>query len=417
MKMKHMARLVPLALLALGSGQAAASGFALQNQNGSGNGNAYAGAAAAAEDASTIFFNPAGMTYLPKGHNISGAVTLLQRSLTFDNTGTSPSTLSLVSSDDGGDAGGLSVIPAFYYSYSVNDKVFIGVGVSPTFGNATEWDDDFFGRYQGSYSEIKGININPSIGYKVNDMVSLGFGLNFFKFEADLRSKVPVAGTDRESKLTGDDTAIGYNIGAMFQLSPTTRLGVTYRSKIELEVEGESETPLGVTPAVVDVELPDSFSLAVSQQLSDKWEMLGDFTWTGWSSLPGLHVKNKNTGATLTNEALDFKDTYRIGLGANYKYNDSVKLRFGVAYDKSPVQSSESRTVRLPDSDRTWLSFGVNYAFSKQTSVDVGYSHIFFKDSSIDRRTVIGTTATSQFVRGDFSTSADILSVQINHNF
>ena len=117
-------------------GSAAAAGFALQNQNGAGNGYAYAGAAAVAQDASTIYFNPAGMTYLAPGHHVSGAGNLLIRSLRFNDTG-SGSFLSYPLGDNGGQAGGLSVVPAVYWSMSLGSAFRIGLGVSPSFGNAT----------------------------------------------------------------------------------------------------------------------------------------------------------------------------------------------------------------------------------------------------------------------------------------
>ncbi len=422
MRKNRIALLLSVGTFALASGVVSAAGFQLQNQNGAGTGYAYAGAAAVAEDASTIFFNPAGLTYLSEGHHLSGAVTLLSRSLEFKNEGsnslvTLPGPVVWPLGGDGGQAGGLSVVPAAYWAMSINDRLRVGLGISPTFGNATEWDDDFIGRYQGSYSEIKAINFNPSAAYRVSDAVSLGFGLNIVHFEADLRGKVPTALGDRESKLTGEDTGYGYNLGAMFQLSPATRLGLTYRSSIELTVTGKSETPLGSTPAKVKIELPDSASIALSHRIGPKLELLADYTWTGWSKIQSLRVTNRNTGALLTDELLGFKDSYRIGIGAQYQYSDSLRLRAGVAYDQSPVRSASDRTVRLPDADRTWLALGFNYKFSPSTSVDVGYSHLFFDDSDIDRRTTIGTIDTTQFVRGSFDTAVDIFSVQLNHHF
>lgn len=294
--------------------------------------------------------------------------------------------------------------------------------MSPTFGNVTEWDDDFIGRYQGNYSEIKGINVNPSIAWKVNDQVSLGFGVNMVKFEADLRGMIPVtaalpATVDVENKLSGDDTGYGWNAGAMFQVTPTTRIGLSYRSSIDLKVTGKSENPASSTPAEVEIELPDTASLALSQKIGDRLELLADYTWTGWSSIPSLRVINRNTGAVLTDERLGFKDSHRVGVGAQYQYTDALRLRAGVAYDQSPVRNASDRTVRLPDADRTWLALGLNYKFNKQTSMDVGYAYLIFDEAKIRRQTVLGTTPTAQVVAGKFDTKVHILSVQLNHHF
>lgn len=428
MKPNRLALWVTLAVGSFASSGVLAAGFQLQNQNGAGTGYAYAGAAAVAEDASTIFFNPAGMTYLAEGHHLSGALTVLDRSLEFKDRGSNalrlaaPPVPAYPLGGDGGQAGGQSYLPVAYWAMSITPDWRVGVGVSPTFGNATEWDDAFIGRYQGSYSEIKAININPSVAWKVNEQLSLGFGVNVVRFEADLRSKIPVtaalpATVDVENKLSGHDTGYGWNAGAMFQVTPTTRIGLTYRSSIDLKVEGKSKNPAGSTPVQVKIELPDSASLAVSQRIGDRLELLADYTWTGWSSIPSLRVTNRSTGALLTDENLGFKDSYRIGVGAQYQYSDALRLRAGVAYDQSPIRNASDRTVRLPDSDRTWLAFGFNYKLNQQTSVDVGYAHLFFDKAKIDRQTVLGTTGTAQFVRGEFETSVNIFSLQLNHHF
>lgn len=315
MKIKSLAFKVAAAMATFATGSAMAAGFALQNQNGAGTGYAYAGSAAVAEDASTIYFNPAGMLYLSEGHHITGALTVLDRSLQFANKGTSyPGT-------NGGDAGGVSLVPAGFWTMSINKDLRVGVGVSPTFGNATEWDDAFVGRIQGVYSEIKAFNLNPSVAFRVNDVVSLGVGVNYVDFEADLRGIAPVGGVERRNKLAGDDSAWGWNAGALFQISDATRIGVTYRSSIELDVEGDlSIAGLGSQPAKVAIELPDSFSLALAYQLSDKLQLLADYTWTGWGSIPRLRVKSGVSGAVLSNEELGFKDSYRIGVGMQYQY-------------------------------------------------------------------------------------------------
>lgn len=423
-------RLIPMLLVLAFSGSAAASGFQLQNQTGSGNGNAFAGAAAAAEDAGTVMWNPAGMTYLPEGHNISVAGTLLNRSLEFTNNGSTSNSAAapLVTTANGGNAGALALIPAGYWAYSISPALRVGIGVSPTFGNKTEYDFDFVGRNAGYFAEIKQVNFNPSIAYKLNEQVSLGFGLDIAYNETHFKQGYPftvgaLASANNFVDLKGDDWAVGYNLGAMFQVSPSTRLGLTYRSKIKFDLEGKYDvnTPVALAGFVdqdikATLETPDSFSMAVSQKLNDRWEMLGDLTWTGWSSINTLVVKNASTGATVTSLSYNFKDTWRIGFGANYQYNNAWKLRFGIAYDKSPVKSDADRTLTLPDSDRTWLALGAKYTLSPTSSLDFGYAHIFFKDASTARgvSTALGVVQT---IRGSWDNTADLLSVQYNHKF
>ncbi|MDX9707144.1 MAG: outer membrane protein transport protein [Azospira sp.] len=425
-------RLIP-ALMMLGfAGVAGASGFALQNQSGSGNGNAFAGAAAAAEDASTIYFNPAGMTYLPTGHTVSLSGTVLNRAIKFKDAGTSLAVANGPgNTGNGGDAGGTALLPHGYWSWSIAPDTWVGLGIGPTFGNITDYDKNFIGRNAGYYAEIQHININPSLAFKVNDKFSLGFGVNFTRAHVRFKQGFP-NGTGNHMDVESDGAwGVGANIGVMFQLSPSTRLGIAYRSGMDFDLEGKQKMAMPVTamPAGAvfrnqDVtadgyETPANLSFAVSQKLSDRWELLGDLTWTEWSAFQALELKTKNAGLApagfpITTLEYNFKDTWRAGLGANYQFSDNLKLRFGVAYDESPVRGRFDRTMTLPDSDRTWLSFGAKYNLSKTSSIDVGYSHIFFKDA----KSVRSTAVPGHVVRGEWKNNrADILSVQYNHTF
>ena len=436
MAQKLSMKLIPALMLVAFSGAASASGFQLQNQTGSGNGNAFAGAAASAEDAGTVFFNPAGMTNLPQGLNASISGTLLNRSIKFNNKGSTDSASHRFGaySTDGGDAGGLALLPASYVSYGITPNWSVGIGMGPTFGNTTEYDNDFIGRSAGMFFAMEQININPSIAYKLNDKVSLGAGINFAYNESHFKQGVPtvitgVSPAGNFLDVKGDDWAVGYNLGAMFQISPSTRIGLAYRSQLDFELVGKENydiaAPLvGLTTAPrhikAKLKTPANLSMAVSQKLSDKWEMLGDITWTDWSVVDTLFVNDQNTGALLQKLPYNFRDTWRVGLGANYQYNDAWKFRFGVAYDQTPVKHAEDRTMTLPDSDRTWLSFGAKYSLSKVASLDFGYTHIFFANAKTNRAVTTGYPGAEtlrQTISGDFKTSVDILSVQYNHTF
>lgn len=418
-------RLIPALLAIAFSGSALASGFQLQNQTGSGNGNAFAGAAATAEDAGTIIWNPAGMSFLPKGHNIAVAGTLLYRDMNYSDTG-STALVPALGTTDGGNAGGLSLIPAGYWAYSVNDQLSVGVGVSPTFGNVTEYDFDFVGRNAGYFAEIKQININPSIAYRVSDKLSLGFGLNFAHNATRFKQGLALgalAATTNHLDVEGDDWAMGWNVGAMFQVSPSARVGLTYRSELTFKLEGDQKASISpVNAATVSQDIkatlktPASASIAVAQKLNDRWEMLGDIGWTDWSVVDVIQLKSKSTGGNLSSLSFNFKDTWRIGFGANYQYSDKVKIRFGIAHDKSPVKSAADRTMTLPDTDRTWISIGAKYMLTPKSSLDVGYTHIFLDEGKTARSVLSGPVAI-QTINGKWDVSVDSLAVQYNHNF
>lgn len=394
---------------------ASASGFALQNQNGAGTGYAYAGAAAVAEDASTIYFNPAGMTYLSPRHHVSGALSILVRSLKFNDAG-SNAFLGHPLGDNGGQAGGVTPIPAVYWSMPVTPALRIGLGVSATFGSSTGWSNTFIGRYQGVSSEMTVLNANPSVAWRMNNVISFGAGFNLVRIDANLRGMIPVTPlADTGTKLTGNDIGFGYNLGAMFQITPATRLGITYRSTVDLKVEGRLGILGNSIPASVPIVLPDTASVALSHMVNNRLQLLGDFTWTGWSSISALVARSRIDGSVLSNEELGLKNSYRLGLGMQYQYSDNLRLRLGTAFDQSPVRNAMDRTVRFPDSDRTWLAAGFNRKISEHTSIDVGYAHVFFDKAEIDRATL--NNPLLQLVQGSFRNSTDIISIQFNHRF
>lgn len=402
-----------------------ASGFQLQNQNGAGTGLAYAGAAAVAEDASTIFFNPAGMTYLPSGTHLSLGGTVIDRSVKFSDVATSRHIVlppDHLIGGSGGDGGSASLVPALYLSRDISPELRVGLGLSVTYGSETEYSDTFAGRFSGRYTAIQQININPSLAYKVNDWLSVGGGLNYAKNDIEFRLNLALPdGTEPLAVLEGDDSAWGYNLGAMFQLSPQTRLGVSYRSTIKLNLEGTQKVAaLAVNyPIKVDMETPDTFSMALSHKLNAQTELLADATWTGWSSVSALKPVHTQTGAATTAPLrYNFEDSWRVGVGVKHQWNADWNLRAGLAYDASPVPNAESRTMTVPDADRTWLAFGARWTMNPSTSVDLGYAHIFFKDASTARAVKnTAETATLQTVIGNFKTSADLFSVQLNHRF
>lgn len=414
-------------------GLAQAAGFALIEQSASGLGNAFAGGAAGAEDASTIFFNPAGMTYLPDSQLVIAAHAI-KPSAKFDNDGShrSPLTGGLATpGGDGGDAGDLAFVPNFYFSKAVTENVRLGIGINAPFGLKTEYGDSWVGRYQAIKSELKTININPSIAFKANDQFSLGFGISAMRAEADLTSAVDFGtplgafqALDGKARLEGDDWGWGWNAGALFQLSSATRVGVAYRSQVHQTLEGTvkfSSVPAPLAAAfpngsiTAKLTTPDSFSASVFHQVNDQWDVMGDLTWTRWSKFENLTAV-RPSGAEVSSVPENWENTIRASVGASYRYSDALKARVGIAYDESPVPS-EFRTPRIPDNDRYWLSIGASYKVTPAGSLDIGYTHIFVKDASLDKTTDVSVAALQDTLKGSYDSDVNILSVQYTHNF
>ena len=408
--MKKMTfRPLPGILLLAFSGVASASAFQLWEQNASGIATSFAGSAAVADNAGTIFFNPAGMTQLP-GIQLSVGVAGVGPSFKFSNEGSSGL---LGTGGDGGDAGSWAAVPNAYFSWQVAPDWFIGLGISSPFGLKTEYDaNNWIGSYQGIKSKITTVNYNPSLAWKVNDKVSLGLGFSYQTLDAELTSAVP--GVLRSSQLKGDDASWGWNAGALFTLSPAMRVGISYRSAVDYTLEGNSNTALTSTPVKTDVKLPDTFILSVWQQVSDRWEAMGDLSYTNWGTLKTLNVINSNTGAQIGSEIFGYRDSWRFAWGAAYKATEAWKLKFGIAYDRTPTTDND-RTVRVPDNDRIWFSLGAQWNGGAYGKIDAGYAYLYVKDADINQtKTFPGATSN---LRGSYSDSGHLLGIQYSNGF
>ena len=430
------------ALVMLGfAGYAGASGFQLLEQ-GSGLGNAYAGSAAKANDASTIFWNPAGMTQL-QSREVSGGLTAVRPSFKFDNDGSQVGVFG--AAGDGGDAGGWSYVPNAYLSWALTRDLYLGLGIGAPFGNATEYDKPWKGSAQSDEFDIKTMNINPSIAYRVTDMVSLGAGVSWQKIEADYYRQVailPAPGfgflPQVRSHMSIDDDAWGWNLGVLFTVSPATRVGLSYRSTIQYHTEGNVKlsgdgTPAGNATATAlagaggqsdvkaDLEVPDTFILSVTQKLSDRWEMLGDVSWTGWSSIKNVNIirtSGRRTGDTAQVLEADFQDTYRVALGANYAYSDTLKFMFGLAYDQTPVKKASTRLTSLPDNDRTWFTLGTQWKPAKGQTLELGAAYLYIPNTKINQdESSLNPLTNRGAVIGEYDSSVWILGAQYSLAF
>lgn len=425
---------LPALMLSLGFSTAHSAGFQLMEQNASGLGNAYAGSAAIAENASTIFFNPAGMTYLP-GLNLSAGMAAVRPSFEFANNGTTGPGGLPGTGPDGGDAGSWGFLPNAYMSWQLAPQWYAGLGIGAPFGLMTEYDDSWSGRYHSKKFSIKSININPSVAYRVNDRLSLGGGINWVRLDAEFSRAAPqvvpglgyVGDLDATVDMKGDGW--GWNVGLIYQVTPSTRLGLSYRSQVKIDADGDttvsnhSVTHPRVGPRIgrlsadasTTVKLPDTAVLSIVHELNDRWTLLGDVSWTGWSSIRSLDIQNTGNPA-IPSDSLDlrFRDTWRVALGANYRLNQQWTLKGGLAWDQSPVRNANYRPTSLPDTDRYWVSIGAQYAVNERTNIDIGYTRLFLDDTRIDNAT---DPQKKGVVRGEYQSNVNIIGVQVSHRF
>lgn len=414
-------RLAVFAALAGCSGATFAGGFGIGTQSGSGTGNAFAGGAAAADDASVVWFNPAAMTALPTGFHVTGAVHALRPSFKFNNGGSSVS-FAAAGTGDGGDGGDWAFVPNGFFAMSITPALRFGVALNAPYGLKTEYDAGWRGRATGVESSIKSVNLSAALAYQVNNSFSIGGGLNVQKFDAKLTNDLtgyalvppPNPGV---ITLKADDVGFGFNLGATFQPTAATRIGAHYRSSIKYKLEGtaaSSNIPQFFGNVSADLKTPDSVSLSVLHQVTPNLELMGDVTWTKWSNIKQLVVV-RSTGAVLNTLNFNWDDTWRFGVGANFRLNAQTKFRFGVAFDQTPTNDVD-RTPRLPDQDRTWVALGVQFKPSKQGTLEVGYAHEFLKNASVNVP-FAGTTCAAGCLTGTFKNKADIISIQYSHSF
>lgn len=404
---------------------AVGGGFAIGTQSGSGTGNAFAGGAAVADDASVAWSNPAAMTLIP-GKQLAGALHIVSPSFKFSNNG-STGAFAAPGTGDGGDGGDLTYIPNAFFTWAFSPTMSFGLALNVPFGLATEYDTGWRGQFQALKSEIKTANINPSVAFKASNTVSIGGGVSFQKIDAELTQATPSAALGN-TKLEADDTAFGYNLGILVQASPATRFGAHYRSKIKYELEGTQTfdgpaAALANSSVKADLEVPATLSLSAFHVLNQQWELMADATWTGWDKLKQLTAIRTTAapalggvGSTAAQLSFNWDNTWRFGVGANYKLSPQTKLRFGFAFDETPTNDVD-RTSRLPDEDRKWLAFGVQWKPSKTSILDVGYAHEFIKDASISSGVPPTLTCPPHCLNGDFKSKVDILSVQYTASF
>jgi long-chain fatty acid transport protein len=422
------------------------SGFQLLEQNASGLGRAFAGSAVAADNASILYYNAAGLSSLTNDNEFTFNVDIIDVNAQFQSIPSQTSSLpTLISTGtgNGGNAGGINYIPATFISYTLNSKWRAGLGINAPFGLKTNYDPDFIGRFLAVKSDIKTLNYNPTLSYKVDDNTAIGFGVNYQKLDATLSNQVNYSGllatlsagaiiapnVEGLAAVKGTSSAWGWNIGILSQLTEDTKIGFSYRSSITHKVDGsvafnkpttgnpvvDATLSAGVIDGPINtaIKLPETAILSMSHQLNDQWEILGDLSYTGWSSLKSLDIfRADNT--PLSSENLQWNNTYRAALGTNYSYSDKITLKTGIAFDQTPIKS-QYRLARLPGTDRRWLSFGINYKLSNESAVDFGYAHLFLNDALINANG--GSTAAKGNLVGSYQGDVNIYGVQFTTGF
>jgi long-chain fatty acid transport protein len=472
----RVAAAVGAAVLSLSAGHTFGAAFGLQTQNASALGHAYAGGAAAAEDVSTIFYNPAGLVRLQSTQIVASA-NVVCPSMKFHDNGSQPAAFQPLGGTDGDAGScevlpNMYVGIPFTDKWSFGLGVNVPFGLMTEWGS--DWLGRFQGLK--SKIETVNINpvlsweptphltvgggvswqrLKATLTSKVNYAGLFAQGVGGLVAAGQLpAANAPIligsaAGLESNADISGNDSGWGWNIGILWQANDQTRFGAAYRSRVKFDVSGSANftnptaaslgvlpTPLAPVGALVvagvngvicgdgpnpgsgctqdvslSVKVPDTANVSVFHQFNNKWDLMADLQWVGWSSIQDLTII-RSTGDVLQNLPEKFRNTWRISGGANYRYSDQLIFRGGLAYDQTPVRN-ETRSPRLPDNNRTWFAFGVQYKFSPSLALDVAYAHEYMKDSSINNN--LGSTPSFGLINGSFKTSVNIVGLQLTY--
>ena len=399
-----------IAVAAAFASTAHAAGFMLTEQSAGALGRAYAGAGVDGTDLSGVYYNPATMV-LHKGTAIQmGFVGI---GLNLDYVG-----------EDGTTANGREksqAIPHGYIIHQINDKVWFGLGMTVPFGMGTEYDDDWAGSEHGISATILTFDLNPNFAFKLHEKFSVGFGASIQYAQADLKKRSEigmdvtgnhVAVGDMQSEIDADSIAWGWNVGFMWSPTENFRVGISYRSQIKHDAEGDLTVKnpsydmdllndltegngqmiagaisqqLGTFDGFATVTAPAWAMASVAWDVNDIVSLYGTFRWTDWSSfdeleitsngsitIPGI-VQNKPIGETITNK---WRDTYLGSLGMDLRLTDWWTLRGGIAYESSPIANPRTRTAIIPDADRWWFAIGSSFKWSDNFQTDISFAHL-----------------------------------------
>jgi long-chain fatty acid transport protein len=361
-------------------------------------GTAAAGRAAMATDASTAGLNPAGMTRLERSQMLA-AFQGLYVNARFDTD------IASFGGGNGGNAGGFVPAGSFHYVHSLTQDWKLGISAGSYFGLGVDYGDDWAGRYYTTEAELLTFGINPSVGYRVKNWLSVGGGFNIIY--AKLTQKAAInngavpgqAGLpDGEIKLEDDDVAYGFNLGILLEPRDGTRFGISYRSELDLEFKDvaglKNIGPVlqgilnlsGLAGSKVDIDMtvPQLAMVSGYHQLTERWAVMGNIGWQDWSAFGKQDLTLSSTTSTTFTKDLEYDDTWHFALGAQYRFAERWLWSVGAAYDTSPTDE-DTRTPDLPLDRQIRIGTGIQYDWNENVILGAAYEYLDAGEAKIDQ--------------------------------
>ncbi len=412
-----------------------ASGFQLFEENGTSTGDFGAGGAASANDASTAFYNPAGLVRMTGQQLVLSADTISSNLEYKGNTTLSTPAVSPFPATQSGSAqgGSASVVPAFNYAAPINSSVVFGLSATVPFGLESDYSENSFLAYAATKTSVEVIDLSPVLGLQLTKALSFGFGPDFDYVDAELDSVGGIAGMpalNTTSKNTASGWGLGWHTGLLYQFTQATRMGLAYHSKVTADVDGTSKFtgPLAFggggqfsTDALSSsVALPPTTMLSLFHRINNAWALMGTVAYTQWGVFNNLDLNNVQSVSafgtpvyTNVNLPQNFRNTWRFAVGASYQPFKKWEFTAGTGYDETPTVD-QYRNVRLPDGNRFALAAGVHYQATKALGLDVGYTHLFIQKVPINITQQYGGESVT--TNGHEESSADIVGLQLTWN-
>lgn len=427
--------------------QLQASGFQLWEQDGASIGNYHAGYAAAAMDASTAFYNPAGIVRFNRQQVVIGADAVLtdfkyKGSVALSEGDTEPFIATTTYNSVVAQGGTFNIVPDLHYVAPITDRVGFGFSVDVPFGLKTNYGTSSPLRYASTYTSINVIDISPSLGIRVTDKSSVGIGFDVQRAFAEFDSvgtTVGVPGTDSTSTNRANDTGYGYHAGALYEWNEATRAGISYHSQVVHHLTGTSsligpvadavnDGPINSNNARANLTLPPYTAASIYHKVTPNWALMGSAIYTQWSifktlTLSGLAAVVNAPYPILvasTSEAQvmipeNYRNTWNLTVGTDYYATDKIILRAGVGYDQTPIQN-RYRNAQLPDNNRYVIALGGHYQATKTLGLDLGWTHLFFNQARVaPPAQAMGAQVVT--LNGNVNGGADVIGGQITWDF
>lgn len=352
--------------------------------------------------ASSIFYNPGALTEIKQKYNFSIGASGIISNHVFQRANTN-----VVSRTDNP----LSTPFYAYGSGKINNNLAIGIGIYTPFGSSADWGNDWQGRYLIQNISLQAIFIQPTISYKLNDYFSFGAGFIYAMGSVEL-NKAFDPGTNSTVNLDGNANAIGFNIGAYFEPFENFTVGIDYRSKILMEVEGGTATfdpPESLTEEIprnnnfdATLPMPANLDFGFAYQFNSKLKLAFEVNWVMWSTYDSLIFTFEKAGDKLdSRNPREYKDSWITRLGGEYVVNEQFTIRAGVYYDPAPTNDKyfNPETVSL---NTIAFTLGITYKPIENLEIDLSYLQLHGMEDvkSYEPNQFTGTYKTQTYIPG-----------------